>query len=76
MTDDVILDLTGMRCPLPIVRINTYCRTLPAGVPVSFIADDPAFPLDIEAWARKTGHVVQLQPSLDGRHRGVVVRTP
>jgi tRNA 2-thiouridine synthesizing protein A len=74
MADDVTLDLTGMRCPLPIVRINNACRSLPAGGHLSFLADDPAFPLDIQAWARRTGHVLQLQPADDGLHRGRVTR--
>lgn len=68
------LDLRGVRCPLPIVRLNTTIRTIEPGQQLGFVADDPAFPLDVQAWGRRTGHAVTLDPPDAGCVRGTVTR--
>ena len=55
-TDERIeLDLRAMRCPLPIFEIAKASRQLSPGQELVAVATDPAFPLDVEAWCRKTG---------------------
>ena len=50
------LDLTGLRCPMPIVRINEEIRGIEVGDELFVTASDPAFGLDVMAWCRTTGH--------------------
>lgn len=50
------LDLTGMKCPVPIVRLNTEVRQIDTGAQLEALSDDPAFELDVKAWCRRTGH--------------------
>lgn len=71
---DQALDLRGVRCPLPIVRLNTSIKAVEPGEQLAFVADDPAFPLDVQAWGRRTGHTVILDPPADGCVRGTVTR--
>lgn len=52
------LDLSGLRCPLPIVRLNTAVKALVPGAELEVTATDPAFELDVQAWCRRTGHVL------------------
>ena len=56
MTMNREIDLTGLRCPMPIVKLTKFIKELGAGVVFTAIADDPAFCLDIESWCQKTGH--------------------
>ena len=57
------LDCTGLRCPMPIVKLGLAIRPLTAGARVEVRADDPAFEPDLRAWARQTGHaIVALDP--------------
>jgi TusA-related sulfurtransferase len=50
------VDLTGLKCPLPIVKLNKFIKQVSPGDELLVKADDPAFPLDVKAWTRKTGH--------------------
>jgi TusA-related sulfurtransferase len=52
------LDLSGLRCPLPIVRINAAIKALAPGGELEVRATDPAFELDVQAWCRRTGHAL------------------
>lgn len=56
MREPQTLDLTGLKCPMPIVRLNRFIKELGEGGECVATADDLAFCLDVEAWCRKTGH--------------------
>ncbi|MCW5619693.1 MAG: sulfurtransferase TusA family protein [Burkholderiales bacterium] len=56
MSETMTLDLTGMKCPVPIVRLNTEVRQVDIGMQLEALSDDPAFELDVKAWCRRTGH--------------------
>ena len=60
------IDLTGLKCPMPIVELNKIIKQLAGGAEFTALADDPAFCLDVEAWCRKTGHeLVQVENTGD-----------
>jgi len=64
MTTELELDLTGLKCPMPIVRLNKIMKELGAGDEFTAVADDPAFCLDVESWCQTTGHeLVRLDNS-------------
>lgn len=52
------LDCTGLRCPMPIVKLGVAIRQAAPGTRIEIHATDPAFEPDLDAWARKTGHAV------------------
>jgi TusA-related sulfurtransferase len=68
------LDLTGMRCPMPIVELNRLVKELADGAELWVTADDPAFCLDVESWCRKTGHEL-LRVDAEGGRTLAVIRT-
>ena len=49
---DLVLDCTGMRCPLPVVDLARRLGEIPVGGVVEVRADDPAARVDIPAWCR------------------------
>ena len=56
MTAIRTVDLRGLKCPTPIVRLNEAVRELNDGEDLLAVANDRAFELDVKAWCRRTGH--------------------
>jgi tRNA 2-thiouridine synthesizing protein A len=48
----IVVDATGLRCPLPIIRLAAAARTAPAGTVITLLSTDPAAEPDVAAWCR------------------------
>ena len=57
MQPDIALDLSGLNCPLPILRAKKALATMESGTVLSVLATDPGAPKDFEAFCRQTGNV-------------------
>ncbi|MDI3280221.1 MAG: sulfurtransferase TusA family protein [Bacillota bacterium] len=55
---DLSLDLRGLACPLPVVRVGKSIKDVPVGGIVEAIATDPGALADFPAWAKTTGHEI------------------
>jgi tRNA 2-thiouridine synthesizing protein A len=53
---DQVLDLKGLLCPMPVVKLSVAIKKLPVGAVVEGIATDPGVMADIPAWARTSGN--------------------
>ncbi len=70
-----VLDLKGLLCPLPVVRIAQAIKKVNVGDLVEARATDPGVLADIPAWARSTGNeVVSLEKQANKEIRFVVRR--
>ncbi|NRA31282.1 MAG: sulfurtransferase TusA family protein [Parvularculaceae bacterium] len=49
------LDLTGLRCPLPVIRLEAAMRKAEPGAVIIASADDPIARVDIPHAARQAG---------------------
>jgi tRNA 2-thiouridine synthesizing protein A len=62
MSDDVKvdleLDLKGLLCPLPMVKVSQNITNVPVGGVIRAVATDPGAMADIPAWAASTGNEV------------------
>ena len=56
MTDPVTLDLTGLKCPLPVLKARRAIKDMPVGAELVVLADDPAAPLDFDHFCQTSGH--------------------
>ena len=56
------LDLTGHRCPVPVIRLEAVLRRAPEGAQLLVIADDPIAQIDIPHFCREAGHSVERRP--------------
>ena len=56
--EEVELDLKGLKCPQPILRIHSRALKLPKGSIIKVVADCPTFERDLSIWAAKTGKTV------------------
>ena len=50
------LDLTGLKCPLPILRTKKALATLDSGAIITVLATDAGSPADFAAFCQHTGH--------------------
>lgn len=63
---DEILDLRGLKCPLPAMLARKALAPLPAGSVVTVLADDPLAVVDIPHMCHAEGHTVDSVASHDG----------
>lgn len=58
--EDVLLDCSGLLCPMPIVKTTKAMKELQFGQILKMIATDAGSPPDIAAWSRQTGNELLL----------------
>ena len=63
---DLELDLRGLMCPLPMVRVSQNISKVPVGGVIRAVATDPGSLADIPSWARTTGNEV-LKTEREGK---------
>ncbi len=59
MTDATItktMDLKGLLCPMPIVKLSKAIKEVEIGQSIEAIATDPGVMADVPAWCRTTGN--------------------
>ena len=66
------LDVTGLKCPLPILRAKKALAQMQQGDVLTVLATDSGAPGDFEAFCRQTGHVLLDTSEQDGVFRLVV----
>ena len=57
----MILDLIGLKCPLPTLRARKALLALPAGAALEVRASDPLAAVDIPNLARELGDLIVRQ---------------
>jgi len=55
---DLEIDLKGLLCPLPMVRVSQNIGKVPVGGVLKAVATDPGSLADIPSWARTTGNEI------------------
>lgn len=74
MMENQILDLSGLKCPLPILRAKKALATLESGTIVTVLATDAGAPEDFAAFCKHTGHELLESTVVDGVFKLVVKR--
>ncbi|HHW20454.1 MAG TPA: sulfurtransferase TusA family protein [Thermodesulfovibrio thiophilus] len=55
---DRFLDFSGLRCPLPILKLSSLYSQLKQGEVIDIVSDCPTFEKDIKAWCLKLGKTI------------------
>lgn len=71
---DLELDLKGLLCPMPMVKVSQNIASVPVGGLIRAVATDPGSMADIPAWAKSTGNEVVSAEKVDGEFVFVVKR--
>ncbi|WP_282062452.1 sulfurtransferase TusA family protein [Bacillus pumilus] len=61
MTSDHMLDVTGLACPMPIIRTKKKMNDLTEGQVLEIHATDKGAKADLAAWAKSSGHELITQ---------------
>ncbi|BAK75034.1 SirA family protein [Pseudogulbenkiania sp. NH8B] len=75
MQPDRLIDLSGLNCPLPILRSKKALAEMDSGTVLEVIATDPGAPKDFEAFCRQTGNaLLASETTAEGKFRMVIRR--
>lgn len=61
-----LLDVKGLNCPLPVLRVRKRMRDVAAGAELLVLATDPGAPRDIQAFCEAGGHAFLGVQEADG----------
>lgn len=53
-TPDKILDCSGLKCPMPLVKTTKALKEIEGGKILEMISTDPGSELDVSAWSKQT----------------------
>ena len=66
MTTDIeIIDCRGLKCPLPVLKMEKRLSQLAAGASFVVLATDPMARIDIPLFCRQNGHVCDVSSEAD-----------
>ncbi len=72
-TEPDLIDARGLKCPLPVLRMEKWLATAPSGAAVTVLATDPMAKIDIPLFCRQNGHAYALEEA-DGVLRFSITR--
>lgn len=72
MASDEVLDLRGLKCPLPVLKTRKHLSGLAAGRTVTVDTTDPLAVIDIPHFCREGGHRLVATETVPGGHRFVI----
>lgn len=71
---EAVLDLKGLLCPMPVVKIAQAIKNVAVGDTIEAFATDPGVLADIPAWARSTGNELVMIEKKDNKDIRFVVK--
>jgi tRNA 2-thiouridine synthesizing protein A len=71
--EDTVLDLRGLKCPLPALMARRRLARLAPGASLTVLADDPLAAVDIPHMCGEEGHAVIAVNKRDG-HTAFAIR--
>lgn len=63
---DTVLDLKGLKCPMPILHTKKALAKLASGTIITVLATDSGAPDDFVAFCKHTGHELLENTAQDG----------
>jgi tRNA 2-thiouridine synthesizing protein A len=64
-TDGHVIDARGLRCPLPVLKLEKLLTQVAAGTPIVVLATDPMAKIDIPLHCRQNGHACSADEADD-----------
>ncbi len=55
---DKVMDLKGLPCPMPVVKVSKGIKEVDVGQVIEAISSDPGSLADFPAWARTSGNEI------------------
>jgi len=58
ITVDKVMDLKGLACPMPVVKVSKGIKDVEIGQVIEAVTSDPGSLADFPAWARTSGNEI------------------
>ena len=71
---DKVMDLKGLPCPMPVVKVSQGINQIEVGQVIEAISTDPGSLADFPAWARTSGNEILKTDQKDGEIRFYIKR--
>lgn len=71
---DLVLDLKGLKCPLPVLKSRKAMASLSSGALVRVLTTDPLAGLDIPHFCHEDGHALIAQERGEQGHMFLIRR--
>ncbi|WP_148862535.1 sulfurtransferase TusA family protein [Marinobacter fonticola] len=71
MTDHV-LDTSGLRCPMPLLKTKLQLNAMQPGEMLEVIATDPGSAQDIPSFLKHTSHSLEKSEESEGMYRFLI----
>ena len=71
-TEPAIIDARGLKCPLPVLKMEKRLAALAPGAALVVLATDPMAKVDIPLYCRQNGHACTVTPAEDALHFAIV----
>jgi len=75
MSDEILIDARGHRCPVPTLRLRRAAETASPGQLIRVAADDPMARIDIPHFAAQAGLTV-LETAIAGEVFSILLQRP
>jgi tRNA 2-thiouridine synthesizing protein A len=69
MDEDLLIDVRGLKCPLPVLKTAKRMEPLDAGALVVVLTTDPMAAIDIPHFCSQNGHRLVGQGKVEGALR-------
>lgn len=70
--DARVLDLAGLKCPLPALKTRKALKGMTAGERITVVCTDPLATIDIPNLVRETGDILERIETLDAQRRFMI----
>jgi tRNA 2-thiouridine synthesizing protein A len=71
---DKVMDLKGLACPMPVVKISKGIKDIEVGQVIEAITSDPGSLADFPAWAKSSGNEILKTDQGDGEIKFYIKR--
>ena len=68
------IDARGLKCPLPVLKMEKRLEALPPGATLIILATDPMAKIDIPLYCRQNGHSYSIATTDDATEFTVIKR--
>lgn len=68
------LNLTGLNCPIPVLKTKKFLSNLDSGVQVTIVTSDPASVQDLQDFCTKTGNILIQQTTANNLITTIIQR--
>jgi tRNA 2-thiouridine synthesizing protein A len=69
-----IVDARGLKCPLPVLKMEKRLAAMPAGGVLTVLATDPIAKIDIPLYCTQNGHGCAASTDADGTLRFAITK--